>query len=60
MRWRWKRDQSDELAEAKKDQARAEQRTREAQPLVRSLQRWERANHMSARVRSSWLGGQQG
>lgn len=59
MRWPWQK-HSDELAEAQEVKEKAEQREREAQPLVRDLRQWERANHMSARVRASWLGGQQG
>lgn len=58
MRWSWRRRHHSELEEAQESKARAEKRTEEVQPLVRNLRQWDRANHLSARVRASWIGDQ--
>jgi hypothetical protein len=58
MRWPWTR-RVRELEEAQNDKERAEKREQEVKPLVRKLHQHDRANHLSARVRASWLGGQQ-
>lgn len=58
MRWPWSR-RNRELEEAQNDRERAQQREEEVTPLVRDLHRWDRANHLSARIQRSWLGGQE-
>lgn len=53
----WKRHRR-ELEDAQQDKERAERREQEVKPLVRSLNKHDQVNHLSDRVRRSWLGGQ--
>lgn len=57
MKWPWKRHRR-QLEEARSNKERAELREREVQPLANRLHKHDRVNHLSARVRASWLGGQ--
>jgi hypothetical protein len=58
MSWLRKRRRR-ELEEAKAQQVRAEHREKEAEKLGRTLRHHDEVNHLSLRVRASWLGGHQ-
>lgn len=57
MIWPFKRRKRRELEEAQEQQQKAEQRHEEIQPLAHNLKYWDRANHLSLRVKRSFLGG---